>query len=108
VISMFAAVAAAVRANPEKYQKVNLFETDRTALDVYTLLPGQSQKLHAHRETDKYYVILEGEAEVQIGTEVRALGPGEAALARPGVEHSIANRGTERLVALVFQSPKTW
>lgn len=104
----FASAIAAKRFEAEKYQKISLFETDKTALDVYCLLPGQSQKLHSHKETDKYYLILEGRAEVQIGSEVRALGPGEAALARPGVDHSIANKDSTPVVAVVFQSPKTW
>lgn len=97
---------SARRFDEAKYQKVSLFETPRSALDVYCLLPGQSQKLHSHKETDKYYVVWEGRATVQIGSEVRELGPGEAALARPGVDHAISNHGTEPVVAMVFQAPK--
>lgn len=93
---------------PEKYQKVNLFETPQTSLDIYCLLPGQSQKLHSHAGTDKYYVIVEGRASVQIGAEIRELGPGEAALARPGVDHSISNQSDAQVVALVFQAPKSF
>ncbi|MGE5672348.1 MAG: cupin domain-containing protein [Mycobacterium leprae] len=104
----FRTIADAKRFAPEKYQKMNLFETAESAMDVYCLLPGQSQKLHSHKETDKYYVVWEGRATVQIGTESRELGPGETALARPGVEHSIANHGTEPVVALVFQAPKAF
>lgn len=104
----FQNVAASKRFSPEKYQKNSLFETALSALDVYCLMPGQSQKLHNHKGNDKYYVIWEGTATVQIGQEVRQLGPGEAALARPGVDHSIANQGEEPVVALVFQAPKSF
>lgn len=104
----FQQISAARRFSEEKYQKVSLFETAQTALDVYCLLPGQSQKLHSHKGTDKYYVIWEGRGTVTIGSDVRELGPGEAALARPGVDHAIANNGTEPLVALVFQAPKSF
>lgn len=90
----------------EKYQKVLLLDSPQSALDVYCLLPGQSQKLHSHEGTDKYYLVWEGRAVVQIGTEVRELGPGEAAIARSGVEHSIANQSTEPLVAVVFRTVK--
>ena len=102
----FQSLIGARRFDEAKYQKVSLFETPQTAMDVYCLLPGQSQKLHSHKETDKYYVVWEGRATVQIGSEVRELGPGEAALARPGVEHAISNRGPDPVVALVFQAPK--
>lgn len=104
----FQSIAGNKRFAEEKYQKNSLFETPLTALDVYCLQPGQSQKLHSHKGNDKYYVIWEGTATVQIGQEVRQLGPGEAALARPGVEHSIANHSNEPLVALVFQAPKSF
>lgn len=104
----FQKVAENKRFSAEKYQKVSLFETPQTALDVYCLMPGQSQKLHSHKGTDKYYVIWEGRGIVQIGEEVRELGPGEAALARPGVDHAISNNSDEPLVALVFQAPKSF
>ena len=96
------------RFSEEKYQKVSLFETPGTAMDVYCLLPGQSQRLHSHDKTDKYYVVLEGEATITVGEETRQCGPGWATLARPGVPHSIANQSTAPVVALVFQSPKTF
>lgn len=96
------------RFSAEKYQKVSLFESDLTALDVYCLLPGQSQKLHNHKANDKYYLIWEGRATVQIGQDVRELGPGEAALARPGVDHAISNNSAEPVVAVVFQAPKSF
>ncbi|HYG56519.1 MAG TPA: cupin domain-containing protein [Symbiobacteriaceae bacterium] len=104
----FQNVAAMKRFSEEKYQKNSLFETPLSALDVYCLMPGQSQKLHSHKGNDKYYLIWEGRATVQIGQESRELGPGEAALARPGVEHAITNRSDEPVVAIVFQAPKTF
>lgn len=96
------------RFNPERYQKNNVFATERSAVDVYCLLPGQSQKVHTHAASDKYYLVMEGTARVSIGGEERDLGPGEAALAAPGVEHGISNAGAEPLMVLVFQAPKTF
>lgn len=92
--------------DPEKYQKILLLDSPQSALDVYCLLPGQSQKLHAHHGTDKYYVIWEGRATVQIGDEVRELGPGEAAIARGDVEHGIINNSSDPVVAVVFRTLK--
>jgi quercetin dioxygenase-like cupin family protein len=104
----FQNIAQQTRFAEEKYQKINLFETPQTAMDVYCLMPGQSQKLHSHKGTDKYYLVWEGRATVQIGAEVRELGPGEAALARPGVDHSISNHSAAPVVAVVFQAPKSF
>lgn len=94
------------RFDPEKYQKVNLFSTDRSLIDIYCLLPGQAQKVHAHAGNDKCYFVLEGRAAVRIGPEERELGPGEAAMALPGVEHGIRNPAGQPLVVLVIQAPK--
>jgi mannose-6-phosphate isomerase-like protein (cupin superfamily) len=101
-------IHSARRFSDERYQKINVFETDRTAVDVYTLLPGQAQKVHAHKETDKYYLITEGQAVVTVGDEERRLHPGEIALARPGVPHGIRNDSPDPAVAVVFQAPKAW
>lgn len=92
------------RFDPEKYQKILLLDSPQSALDVYCLLPGQSQKLHAHHGTDKYYVILEGRATVQVGEEIRELGAGEAAIARADVPHGITNNSAEAVVAVVFRT----
>lgn len=102
----FIDVAAQKRFSPEKMQKVNLFETDRSILDIYCLEPGQAQKVHAHAGEDKYYYVLEGRALIQIGTEQREVGPGWAAVARAGVEHGVSNPGQEQLVLLVCMTPK--
>jgi len=104
----FQKISEMKRFSDEKYQKINLFETPLTALDVYCLQPGQSQKLHSHKGNDKYYLVWEGQATVQIGTDIRVLGPGEAALARPGIEHSISNQSDGPVVAIVFQAPKSF
>lgn len=93
------------RFSPERYQKVNLFATPLSVMDVYCLQPGQAQKVHAHAGNDKYYVVLEGTATIRIGAEEREVGPGWAALARQGVEHGIRNGGSEPLTVLVFQAP---
>jgi len=102
----FSSINEQTRFSTEKYQKNNLVSTDRSMLDVYCLLPGQRQGLHAHAENDKYYVIWRGEAEVTIGSETRTLRAGDVAVSVPGVEHSIANASKRPLVVLVFQAPK--
>lgn len=104
----FVNVSEQVRFDEAKYQKINLFTTPGTACDVYCLLPGQAQKVHSHPETDKYYYVLDGTARIRIGAEEQEVGPGWAALARPGVEHGVSNPGQAPLTLLVFTSPKTF
>jgi quercetin dioxygenase-like cupin family protein len=89
----------------EKFQKVNLFETERMFCDVYCFEPGQEQAPHKHQGADKIYYILEGKGLVQIGAERRELGPGMVAHASSGEEHAVINPGPDRLVMLVFMAP---
>lgn len=91
----------------EKMQKVGLFETPRLLCDLYCLEPGQAQKAHSHGDADKVYLVLDGRAQIQVGSDRYELGPQEAVLAPAGSDHGVSNPGPERLVLYVFvaQSP---
>jgi len=90
----------------EKMQKIPLFDTDKMFFDLYCLLPGQFQKVHAHANEDKVYVVLEGEGVFDIGDEQKNLSSGETVIARAGVPHGVRNASGENLVLLVTMSPK--
>ncbi len=98
-------VSKSKRFSPEKFQKVNLFETDRMFCDVYCFEPGQEQTVHKHQGADKIYYVLEGMGLVLVGAERRELLPGMAAHASSGEEHAVQNPGPNRLVMLVFMAP---
>jgi quercetin dioxygenase-like cupin family protein len=95
----------ACRFSKEKMQKVNLFSTSELFLDVYCLEPGQSQKIHSHEKSTKYYIVLEGRARFHVAGENQELGPGQAVLARAGEVHGVTNETTDRLVLLVGMAP---
>ncbi|MBI3325947.1 MAG: cupin domain-containing protein [Nitrospinae bacterium] len=99
-------VSRHTRFSPEKFQKVNLFETERMFCDVYCFEPGQEQAAHKHQGADKIYYVLEGKGIVQVGAEQCELQPGMAAHAGSGEEHAVVNPGPDRLVMLVFMAPK--
>ena len=92
--------------SPEKMTKTPVFESERFFFDVYALLPGQAQKVHAHEGADKTYLVLEGRAEVTIGGETAELGPGEAAIARAGVAHGIRAAGAGPVRCLAVMAPR--
>ena len=99
-------LATARRFAAEKMQKVSLFDTDRMFCDVYCFEPSQSQKVHAHPGSDKVYVVLEGQATVQVGDAHARLDPMQATMAPAGTDHGVVNAGPGRLVLLVFMAPK--
>ena len=89
----------------EKFQKVNLFDTERMFCDIYCFEPGQEQKAHSHAENDKIYYVLEGAGVFTVGDESIEGVPGSAVLCPPGVDHGVLNTGDDRLVVLVFMAP---
>jgi mannose-6-phosphate isomerase-like protein (cupin superfamily) len=93
------------RFSPEKMVKVNLFESHRMFADLYCMMPGQEQKPHIHRESDKIYFVLEGRGTFTVGDEASELGPGESCVARAGEPHGVRNDSTENAVLLVFMAP---
>jgi quercetin dioxygenase-like cupin family protein len=92
--------------NPEKLNKVSLFDTDNFFCDVYCLQPGQKQKVHAHDGSDKVYYVLEGKANITIGSEEREVCAGEITIAPSGEDHGVVNHTNENAVMLVFMAPK--
>lgn len=94
------------RFSPEKMVKAGLFETGRFFCDLYCFEPGQAQKPHTHSDSDKIYVVLEGQGRFRVGEEERNLGAATAILAPAGVEHGVVSLGPGRLILLVFMTPK--
>jgi mannose-6-phosphate isomerase-like protein (cupin superfamily) len=90
----------------EKMKKNVLFDSPHLFYDAYCLLPGQSQKVHAHESSDKIYYVLEGTGRFTVGDEEEDLGEGHAVIARAGVPHGVRNETEENLVLLVTMAPK--
>jgi quercetin dioxygenase-like cupin family protein len=89
----------------DKMKKVGLGATEHLFCDLYCLEPGQSQKIHAHAEATKVYLVLSGSVSATVGAEIRDLGPGELAFCEPGRPHGIDNRSGERAEVLVVMAP---
>ncbi|AFV76748.1 cupin domain-containing protein [Thermus oshimai] len=94
------------RFDPEKLAKIPVFQSERMFYDLYALLPGQAQKVHAHEGSDKAYYVLEGEVVVRIGEEEALLAPGMAALARAGEPHGVRNESASPALLLVVMAPR--
>jgi len=98
-------VAEHARFQLDKMAKIALATTDRAQLDLYCVAPGQSQKAHSHVDQDKIYYVLEGQGRFRLGGQEERLAAGEALVAPAGVEHGLANDGTEPLLVLVVVTP---
>ncbi|WP_457628846.1 cupin domain-containing protein [Oceanithermus sp.] len=90
----------------EKMQKIPVFDSPYLFYDLYTLLPGQMQKVHAHEGSDKIYLVLAGEVRVQVGEEQATLTSGQATRAPAGEPHGVWNAGEKPAVLLVVMAPR--
>ena len=70
-----------------------------------TVLPGQATEPHRHLRSEEIYYILSGRGRIELGDEVREVGPLDAILIPPGTRHTIANVGEEPLVFLCCCAP---
>ncbi|HZT09061.1 MAG TPA: cupin domain-containing protein [Chloroflexota bacterium] len=94
-----------VGSNPDKMFKSTLFESPRMLLGLNCLEPGQSDRVHTHADQDKFYFVVEGEGEFEVGGETVHAGPGHTVLAPAGVTHGVKNAGLQRLVILMGLTP---
>ena len=99
-------VAESVSFSEEKMQKNALFDSPHLFYDAYCLLPGQSQKVHAHEGSDKVYYVLQGTGRFAVGDEERDLAEGNAVISRAGDPHGVRNASSENLVLLVTMAPR--
>jgi len=99
-------VSDALTFSEEKMKKNALFDSPHLFYDAYCLLPGQSQKVHAHEGSDKVYYVLRGEGRFTVGEEEQNLGEGNAVIARAGDPHGVSNETRENLVVLVTMAPR--
>jgi quercetin dioxygenase-like cupin family protein len=89
----------------EKMKKNSFFDSERLFFDAYCLLPGQSQKVHSHDDSDKVYFVLRGEGRFTVGEEEKSLGEGTAVIAKAGEPHGVRNETDGELVLLVTMAP---
>ena len=99
-------ITEVISFSEEKMKKNSLFDSPHLFYDVYCLLSGQAQKVHAHEGSDKVYYVLRGTGRFTVGDEEEDLGAGHAVIARTGVPHGVRNETDENLVLLVTMAPR--
>ena len=92
-------------SNPNKFFKSTLFQSQRMLLGLNCLDPGQTQSVHTHADQDKFYFVVDGEGEFQVGEETRKCGRGLVVWVPAGAKHGVTNTRTHPLVLLVGIAP---
>lgn len=75
------------------------------ALTLLVLRPGAAVPAHVHADSVEMLYVLEGRAEMRVGAETIAIGPGDAARIPKGVEHEATVVGDVPLRAVQIYTP---
>ncbi len=75
------------------------------SLAEITINPGNASSLHFHKHSEESYLILSGEATLDIDGHVFKLSPGEAVLIKSNEVHQISNQNKEPLIFIAVCVP---
>jgi quercetin dioxygenase-like cupin family protein len=100
----FRSIHTAATFNADKATKADLFVGPQLFVGLNCFEPGQSQKAHVHRESDKFYLVMTGKARMTVGDETREVHAGTVVWAPAGVPHGVAE-ALARTVMLVAMAP---
>lgn len=100
----FKSIDAVARFDENKATKADLYVGRFLFVGLNCFEPGQSQKVHVHGGSDKFYLVISGKASVTVGTETREVGKGTVVWAPADVPHGIETV-LERTIMLVAMGP---
>jgi quercetin dioxygenase-like cupin family protein len=100
----FRSIQAAAAFDQGKATKSDLFQGHFLFVGLNCFEPGQSQKIHVHAESDKFYLVLSGKASMTVGEQSREVGAGTIVWAPANIPHGV-ERALERTVMLVAMGP---
>lgn len=92
-------------ANVEKFFKTTLWKGAHVMVGLNCLEPNQTQPVHAHEGSDKFYFVLEGQGRFVVGDTENEATVGALIVAPAGVPHGVSNSGKDRLSLLVGIAP---
>jgi quercetin dioxygenase-like cupin family protein len=100
----FKSIDAAAAFTTEQAAKADLFRGRQLFVGLNCFEPGQSQKIHVHAGSDKFYLVVSGKARMIVGDETREVGPGTVIWAPADRPHGV-DEALERTIMLVAIAP---
>src|SRR5687767_434705 len=100
----FRSIDAAACFASDKAAKADLFAGHNLFVGLNCFEPGQSQKVHVHAGSDKFYLVVSGKARMIVGDQTRDVGAGTVIWAPADLSHGVAH-ALERTVMLVAIAP---
>ena len=90
--------------DPERATKADLFRGRQLFVGLNCFEPGQSQRVHVHGGTDKFYLVVSGRARMTVGGDNFEATAGTVVWAPADLPHGVAE-ALERTVMLVGMAP---
>jgi quercetin dioxygenase-like cupin family protein len=100
----FKSISGVATFDENKATKADLFAGRFLFVGLNCFEPGQSQKVHVHSGSDKFYLVLTGKASMVVGQETREVEAGTVVWAPAEVPHGVT-RASERTIMLVAMAP---
>jgi quercetin dioxygenase-like cupin family protein len=88
----------------EKATKADLFLGQHLFVGLNCFEPGQSQKVHVHGGSDKFYLVVSGKARITVGDQTLEVAEGTVVWAPADLPHGV-EEALERTVMLVAMGP---
>jgi quercetin dioxygenase-like cupin family protein len=104
VTDYFQSIHSLATFDPQKATKADLFTGQQLFVGLNCFDPGQSQKVHVHAGSDKFYLVVSGKARMTVGDQTREVGAGTVVWAPAEVPHGVTE-ALERTVMLVAIAP---
>jgi quercetin dioxygenase-like cupin family protein len=100
----FRSIDAAATFDTGKAAKADLFAGRSLFVGLNCFETGQTQKVHVHAGSDKFYLVVSGKARMIVGDETREVGAGTVVWAPADLPHGVT-QALERTVMLVAIAP---
>ena len=91
--------------NPHGVDSKSLYNTEHATVTHLSLKPGEQLKKHI-TPTNVFFYVLEGRGFVEVGDEIKEVGPDTLIESPKGIPHCWYNRGSSILRFLVVKVPR--
>lgn len=102
-MSYFRQLNQAVAFGSETAGKTDMFVGPGLFVGLNCFEPGQMQRIHAHADADKVYLVVSGKARMTVGDETGEATAGDLVWAPAGIPHGVIEV-LERTVMVVCMS----
>jgi quercetin dioxygenase-like cupin family protein len=100
----FKSIDAVAEFSEKQSFKADLFSSPNLFVGLNCFQRGQSQKVHVHSDSDKFYLVLSGKARMVVGSETREVTGGTVVWAPAELPHGV-DEALEPTVMLVAMAP---